>query len=45
MALVTGTKMAGHWQFSVSLMDREDFRIQLTRLVQLELERTVVRNK
>lgn len=37
--------ITGHWKFNLSLLDREDFRLKLTRLVQHKLVGVVVGNK
>lgn len=35
-------RMVGHWMLNTSLLDMEDFRMQLTRLMQWELMGAVV---
>lgn len=45
MALDARSRMAGHRKFNVSLLDREDFRLQLTKLVQQKLVGAVAGNE
>lgn len=42
MVLGARPRMAGHWNFNLSLLDRRDFEQQLTRLVQRELVGAVI---
>lgn len=37
MVLGTKPRLDGHWKFNLFLLDRQDFRQQLTRLMQQKL--------